>query len=576
MRKWFTIPNFEDPYQSFAFRVLHYTLLLLIGLLLIFPVFATSAAQLVFLPVALLVFGTCYYLLHTDRMKLAGSLFLGGFWIIITIAAFSLNGIRNSSLSSYAIVVIYAAILFSDRTVILFTALSVLSGLILVVGEMQGVLPARTTPLYVADRFFQLLALFLSSGILLSAASRIIRRSMAQIRQSERMLLDRNTELNNEIAERRQVEATLIASEEKYRILFENTGVMAVVYDRSGVVVLANAAAARFFGTTPQALQGCSLHALLLPQDAEAAIQWQAQVMDSGVPATGEGVIILPDGREVYYVRNVIPLPPAEADEPVSQVLVITTDLTEHRQIEERKRELAIVQEKNAFLTDFLSTVSHDLKTPLAVMNTSLYLLERIQDPAQHQRKVAQMKEQVDLLDGYIQDMLMISRLEHLPTLNREVLDIRVLIQEVFALLHPRSDKKRITCELICDESLPPVAGDREQVRRLFINLIENAINYTPAGGHVTVAAWQHDDQLLVEVRDTGIGIAPDDIPHIFERFYRAPAARAAESTGTGLGLAIVKKIVELHQGSIEVDSQPGEGTVFRLRLAVDRDMMRV
>jgi len=251
IRHWFALPQLEDEYATFAARVLHYTLLVLMCVAFLFVFFATSASQLIYIPIILMVFGVCYWLLHTKRFRLASLIFLGGLWSVITLASFSLNGIRNASISSYAIVIIFSAILFSDRAVVIFTGISVASAVILTVGESWGVLPLHTTPLYATDRFFQLVALFSAAGILLSAASRMIRTNFVRIRKNEKTLLERNRELENEIAERQRSEANLRISEEKYRLLFENIPVMAAVYGQDGEIILLNNAAAQTFNGTP-------------------------------------------------------------------------------------------------------------------------------------------------------------------------------------------------------------------------------------------------------------------------------------------------------------------------------------
>src|SRR5688572_11796395 len=160
MRYWFSPPQREDEYETFAARVLHYTLILLLAAALVFALFASSPAQLIFIPVIIAVFGSCYVLLHNGRFRLASLIFVSGFWIVITLASFSINGIRNASLSSYAIVIIFSAVLLSSRAAVVFAVISILSAITLAVGELGGILPLRTTPFYPADRFFQLIALF--------------------------------------------------------------------------------------------------------------------------------------------------------------------------------------------------------------------------------------------------------------------------------------------------------------------------------------------------------------------------------------------------------------------------------
>jgi PAS domain S-box-containing protein len=567
IRHWLSRPQFDDEYASFAAQVLHYTLLVLMGVALLFVFFVTSAAQLIYIPLILVVFGGCYFLLHIRRLHLASLIFVGGLWLVITLASFNINGIRNASVSSYAIVIIFSAILFRDRVVVIFTGMSVLSAIILTVGELQGVLPLRTTPLYIPDRFFQQVALFSAAGILLSAASRMIRANSLRIRKHEKTLLERNQALEMEIAERQRTEANLRISEEKYRLLFENIPVMAGVYAKDGEIILLNKAAAQTFGSVPEALQGGNLRDVITWEDAERAIKNQARVMEEGKDVLIENNVILPDGHEIYYLRHIIPLPNS-SNGIVSQVLVLTTDLTTKYQAEQRERELALAQEKNVLFTDLFGTLSHDLKTPLTVMNTSLYLLKRAATEEQREERITRIGEQVKLMDQYIQDMLTILRLEHMPTLNFREVYINPLIDEVVALLRPRIEGKQISFQFSGQPNLSAIRGDQDQLKRMLTNLIENAVNYTPSGGSVTVETHTDNQQVVLQVIDSGIGIEADAVPHIFERFFRASNATAFERRGTGLGLAIVKKIVDTHTATIEVGSQLGVGTTFSVQFA--------
>ena len=218
------------------------------------------------------------------------------------------------------------------------------------------------------------------------------------------------------------------------------------------------------------------------------------------------------------------------------------TDLTENYLAEQRKRELASAHEKNAFLTDFFSTLSHDLKTPLAVMTTSLYLLKRAETAPKREERITRISDQIDLMDKYIQDMLTISRLEHLPTLNFQELALNPLVEQVVDRLRPRIEGKQIAFQFNGQTNLPAIHGDQEQLQRMLMNLIENAVNYTPVSGRVSVTTRTQNDHVMLEVADSGIGIEPEAVPHIFERFFRAANATKFERSGTGSGLVDCQK----------------------------------
>jgi signal transduction histidine kinase len=162
--------------------------------------------------------------------------------------------------------------------------------------------------------------------------------------------------------------------------------------------------------------------------------------------------------------------------------------------------------------------------------------------------------------------MITMSQLDYTPALSVEKVDLNGLIQDVNAALLPTAEQRSLTITPYLDQRLQPISANYDQLRSLFTNLIENSLQYTLHGG-VTVRTHAAPGSILVEVSDTGIGIEPDDLERIFDRFYRAHSARHLRASGTGLGLAIVRRIIELHGGSIAVHSQPGAGSTFTIRL---------
>lgn len=254
------------------------------------------------------------------------------------------------------------------------------------------------------------------------------------------------------------------------------------------------------------------------------------------------------------------------ARQPVRMIGAMT-DITERKQAEAEHLELALARERTELLKEFVNTISHDLKTPLTIINTSLYLLERATDPVNQRVKVEQIKEQVQYLGKLIQDILTLSRLDTLPDFTAHALDINRLLLQVQAQLKALAEERQLTLKMNLDPNVTPVWGSVEDLQRAFTNLVENALHYTTANGTVTIRTFEQANRITVEVSDTGIGIDEDDLPHIFEHFYRADKARPIDAGGTGLGLAIVKKIVNQHRGSIEVESRVGQGSTFRVTL---------
>jgi PAS domain S-box-containing protein len=245
------------------------------------------------------------------------------------------------------------------------------------------------------------------------------------------------------------------------------------------------------------------------------------------------------------------------------------TDITDRKRAEAEKLELALTRERAQLLHELLNTLSHDLKTPLTIMNTSLYLLEKTPNPVHQKRKVDQIKEQVQLLQRMIEDILASSRLETIPKPDFQPVDLNQIATGVWEQFRTYAEERQITLNLSLAQEAGSFSGSEADLVRAVVNLVENALRYTPPQGNVSIHTFAERDQLAIEVRDTGIGIDQNDLAHIFDAFYRADKARSMDTGGTGLGLSIVKKIVEMHGGSIEVESETGKGSTFRVRLPV-------
>jgi two-component system, OmpR family, phosphate regulon sensor histidine kinase PhoR len=222
----------------------------------------------------------------------------------------------------------------------------------------------------------------------------------------------------------------------------------------------------------------------------------------------------------------------------------------------------------------FVANASHDLRTPIAVVQGHLDGLLAHRDvhhfDADTVRTLTTMERQARNLNRLVDDMLAVATLdEAAQRLRIEPVPVAPLVTEVVDTLREVARTQRkvaLTTRLPPD--LPPVEADRERLRQALTNLVQNALRYTPAGGAVLVSAEQQGDRIALAVTDTGIGIAPEDLPHVFERFYRTDRARGRDTGGTGLGLAIVKGAVDAMGGQITVESRVGSGSRFTITLA--------
>jgi PAS domain S-box-containing protein len=240
------------------------------------------------------------------------------------------------------------------------------------------------------------------------------------------------------------------------------------------------------------------------------------------------------------------------------------------QRVAERTRELAEanaqLQELDQLKSQFVSDVSHELRTPITGLKLYLDLLEHGK-PEKRAHYLARINEQANRMAQLIEDILDLSRLERDRTsLVFSPIDLNAVLERVVIDLQPRAHAAGLQLIFAPGADLPPVPGDLNRLLQVGTNLIANAINYTPAG-EVRVCSYACDHSVVFEVQDTGVGIAPDELPHLFERFYRGRRASQSGVRGTGLGLSIVKDIIDLHGGRVEVSSQVNAGSTFRVTL---------
>jgi two-component system phosphate regulon sensor histidine kinase PhoR len=219
---------------------------------------------------------------------------------------------------------------------------------------------------------------------------------------------------------------------------------------------------------------------------------------------------------------------------------------------------------------DFVANLTHEIRTPLsALYGYAETLIRGVDDPDTARRFLGIIEHQARRLSRLIDDLISLSDLEHgLTPLKLDDLDAGTVLKDAEELMREQAQRKGVELSLDCPDNLPPIRGDRDRLHQVMVNLLDNAIKYTPRGGNVVVSARaatsappESRPGVELAVSDTGEGIPAADIPRLTERFYRVDRARSRELGGTGLGLAIVKHIVQLHGGSLRIESRLREGT---------------
>ena len=319
--------------------------------------------------------------------------------------------------------------------------------------------------------------------------------------------------------------------------------------DRNGTVVFANERAKALFGF--EEMEGRTILAVTLSHEIERIVR---QTSESGTPITQE--LNLRTSGDLVAIARAWPNP-ADA----RQVFLSLRDVTEVRRLERVRQ-------------DFVANVSHELKTPLTTIRAMAEVLADVEteDAELREKYLKQIVGEVDRLTALVDDLLVLGKAESESVELRDC-NLSEIVEEVVVQLTPKALVRGLELELVAGTSVM-VAAHAPQIRQVFLNLIDNAINYT-AEGAVRVMVGEADGQAKVDVQDSGIGIPSEDLPRIFERFYRVDKSRSRSSGGTGLGLSIVKHLVEAHGGSVSVQSALHRGSTFTVRLPLVEKLNR-
>jgi two-component system phosphate regulon sensor histidine kinase PhoR len=327
-------------------------------------------------------------------------------------------------------------------------------------------------------------------------------------------------------------------------------GVIAV--DQVGRVVLINRAAREMLGLGPTDPKGRFLLETLRHHEVEAAVK---TVLQDGQPAERE--IRLHPASSAIYRLSVVPTF-EERGRHQGAVLVLQ-DVTQGRQFEKMRSE-------------FVANVSHELRTPLTSIKGFAETLRdgAVEDEGLRVKFLNIIIAEANRLHRLIDDLLTLSLVENRQVeLKSGVSRLPQVVGKVVELLLPVAEAKGVAIAVELPEDLPPLGIHEDYLGQIILNLVDNAVKYTPAGGKVWIRAQARGGQVETEVSDTGIGIPAEALPRLFERFYRVDKARSRELGGTGLGLAIVKHLLDRHGGSIRVHSTPGKGSTFTFSLPV-------
>jgi PAS domain S-box-containing protein len=382
-----------------------------------------------------------------------------------------------------------------------------------------------------------------------------------------------------DIDRRKQAELALFESREDYRSLVDSLDSAIIKVDRDGRYLYVNGIAAGYLGLPPDQILGKTFLDLLTPAEAERNTANVHQVLDSGTGMVAEVPMEFVDGQQRWLRGSVQPVFNTEGQ--AVQAVIIATDISEIKQAQGKLEELALqLQAANASLEkalrardEFLAAVSHELRTPLTGI---LGMAEALQYPHFGSLSERQLKAVVNIersgknLLELVNEVLDYTQIQS----GRAGLQFRTCsLGDIFGMsLYDISGKAAAKAQKL-ETSVTPqdlrVEGDERRLVQILVNLLENAVKFTPEDGEISlVGKWlAQTREVQIQVRDSGIGIWEEDIPRLFQPFVQLDASLSRRYEGTGLGLALVKALVDLHGGSLAVESAPGLGSTFTVTL---------
>ena len=347
-----------------------------------------------------------------------------------------------------------------------------------------------------------------------------------------------------------------IATEKsKIKTIIHCMGDGVLVCDRDNCIVFSNPAASRMLKVPESSLVGSSLAQSDLHPELSKIIQESLMTTDKSYTSISQELSI---GRlgEIFLRAHTAPVR-NDLGETLGSVTVLQ-DIRHLKQLDKMKSE-------------FIAMVAHELRAPLAAVEQQLtVILNKMagEVTGKQEQLLGRARERTKGLLTLIKDLLDLSKIEAgMMVQYKEPLSLKEVVQKAIDLMRAEAEAKKLDLQFIAPSELPLISADRNSMEGVFTNLISNAIKYTSEGGKIWVTLTEEGGVFKAAVSDTGIGIKKEDLPRIFDRFYREKTAATRQIVGTGLGLSIVKSIVDAHLGSISVESEEGGGTVFTVLL---------
>ena len=330
---------------------------------------------------------------------------------------------------------------------------------------------------------------------------------------------------------------------------------------RDGTFLDYHAAREEHLLVQPDQFLGRKAAEVLPPELAQLHMAHLDQVLHTGKPARYEYSLTV-NGAPLQFEARMVAAGPDE-------VVSIMRDITKEKALQAQAISLRVERERANLLHQFMQNASHELRTPLTVINTNLYLMAKVDDQQRREVYAERSKQQVIRLTHLLDMVLSMTKLDSGASFVFEVANINWVVERALAVAGSLIREKELELTFQPDPSLTEVEFDPNWLPEAVEQLLDNAIRFTPAQGVITVRTYRQDAYAVIEVADNGAGISEEDLPHIFERFWREDKART--TPGFGLGLPIVERIAAQHGGEVQLETAVDQGSTFRLRLPLKR-----
>jgi PAS domain S-box-containing protein len=405
-------------------------------------------------------------------------------------------------------------------------------------------------------------------------------RNLLILRKQQLIIMDRARNLEIELAHSDRLRhETLKQSEAKLRGVIDTVPAMISATDAEGRYVFLNRFQAHTFGVSQEQAVGRTATELVDKTYGERSRELDAEVFAQGRTLAGfEETLVTPSGAKRILLTTKSPL--CDSEGRVVNVVTVALDITERKQAEEQLRDTKDAAElANRTKTEFMANMSHELRTPLnAIIGFADIIRSELLGSvgsARYREYARDIGDSARHLLSIINDILDVSKIEAgRLELHEERIDLDIVIDDVCRLVHERAETAKITLCKLNHEPVPGLFADPRKIKQILLNLLSNAIKFTPPGGTVTISrSIRPDGGLTLTVEDTGIGIALENIPIATSRFGQVDSSMTRRYSGTGLGLPLTIGLIELHQGTLSIQSEVGRGTTVTVSFPPHRSI---